>query len=138
MEAFELFKNWGFGLSSSYAFGNLNHYHTKILEDVELYTTVSSESSVSGLDYNFSTAYQKTFGEKITLYTGIIYQPEANYTSQNNQTINTINPNGNYGGDSEIIDLLSVGLKETNIKIPKSISFGLGFGEDKKLSLIHI
>ena len=129
---FELFKNWGFGVSSSYAFGNLNHYHTKILEDVELYTTVSSESSVSGLDYNFSTAYQKTFGEKITLYTGIIYQPEANYTSQNNQTINTINPNGDYGGDSEIIDLLSVGLKETNIKIPKSISFGLGFGEDKK------
>ena len=129
---FELFKNWGFGISSSYAFGNLNHYHTKILEDVELYTRVSSESSVSGLDYNFSTAYQKTFGEKITLYTGIIYQPEANYTSQNNQTINTINPNGNYGGDSEIIDLSSMGLKETNIKIPKSISFGLGFGEDKK------
>ena len=129
---FELFKNWGFGLSSSYAFGNLNHYHTKILEDVELYTTVSSESSVSGLDYNFSTAYQKTFGEKITLYTGIIYQPEANYTSQNNQTINTINPNGNFGGDSEIIDLSTMGLKETNIKIPKSISFGLGFVEDKK------
>ncbi len=129
---FELFKNWGFGVSSSYAFGNLNHYHTKILEDVELYTTVSSESSVSGLDYNFSTAYQKTFGEKITLYTGIMYQPEANYTSQNNQTINTINPNGNFGGDSEIIDLSLMGLKETNIKIPKSISFGLGFGEDKK------
>ena len=129
---FELFKNWGFGMSSSYAFGNLNHYHTKILEDVELYTTVSSESSVSGLDYNFSTAYQKTFEEKITLYAGIIYQPEANYTSQNNQTINTINPNGNFGGDSEIIDLSSMGLKETNIKIPKSISIGLGFGEDKK------
>ena len=45
---------------------------------------------------------RKTFGEKTTLYTGIIYQPEANYTSQNNQTINTINPNGNFGGDSEI------------------------------------
>ena len=129
---FELFKNWGFGVSSSYAFGNLNHYHTKILEDVELYTTVSSESSVSGLDYNFSTVYQKTFGEKITMYTGIVYQPEASYTSQNKQVINTINPNGNFGGDSEEIDLLSMGLKETNIKIPKSMSFGLGFGEDKK------
>ena len=55
---FELFKNWGFGFSSSYAFGNLNHYHTKILENIELYTRVSSESSVSGLDYNFSTVYQ--------------------------------------------------------------------------------
>ena len=32
----EFFENWGIGISSSYAFGNLNHYHTKILEDVEL------------------------------------------------------------------------------------------------------
>ena len=129
---FELFKIWGFGVSSSYAFGNLNHYHTKILEGIELYTTVASESSVSGLDYNFSTVYQKTFGEKITMYTGIVYEPEASYTSQNKQVISTINPNGNFGGDSEEIDLLSMGLKETDIKIPKTMSFGLGLGEDKK------
>tara|TARA_B100000989_G_scaffold289709_1_gene261934 strand:- start:1394 stop:2644 length:1251 start_codon:yes stop_codon:yes gene_type:complete len=129
---FELLKNWGFGLSSSYAFGNLNHLNTKILENVELYTTVFSESSVSGLDYNFSTVYKKTFGEKISLYTGFVYQPEANYTSQNKQVISTVNPNGNFGGDFEEIDLLSNGLKETEIKIPKSMSFGLGFGEDKK------
>ena len=129
---FELFKNWGIGVSSSYAFGNLNHYHTKILENVELYTMVSSESSISGLDYNLSTVYQKTFNEKITLYTTIVYQPEANYKSKNNQLISTINPNGGYGGDFEEIDLSSSGLKNTNVKIPSSLSFGLGFGQDKK------
>ena len=129
---FELFKNWGFGFSSSYAFGNLNHYHTKILENIELYTRVSSESSVSGLDYNFSTVYQKTFNEKITLYSSIVYQPEAKYKSRNNQTISTIDPNSSFGGDSEEIDLSAVGLKNTNIKIPNSLSFGLGLGQDKK------
>tara|TARA_B000000475_G_scaffold148545_1_gene119615 strand:- start:450 stop:1529 length:1080 start_codon:yes stop_codon:yes gene_type:complete len=129
---FELFKNWGIGVSSSYAFGNLNHYHTKILENIELYTRVSSESSVSGLDYNFSTVYQKTFNNKTTLYTSIVYQPEANYKSKNNQSISTINPNGNFGGDSEIIDLSLIGLDETDVKIPSSLSFGLGLGEDKK------
>lgn len=129
---FELFKNWGIGVSSSYAFGNLNHYHTKILENIELYTRVSSESSVSGLDYNFSTVYQKTFNNKTTLYTSIVYQPEANYKSKNNQSIRTINPNGNFGGDSEIIDLSLIGLDETDVKIPSSLSFGLGLGEDKK------
>ena len=129
---FELFKNWGFGVSSSYAFGNLNHYHTKILENIELYTMVSSESSVSGLDYNFSTVYQKTFNEKITLYSSIIYQPEAKYKSRNNQIISTIDPNSSFGGDSEEIDLSAVGLKNTNIKIPNSLSFGLGLGQDKK------
>ena len=129
---FELFENWGFGVSSSYAFGNLNHYHTKILENIELYTRVSSESSVSGLDYNFSTVYQKTFNEKITLYSSIIYQPEAKYKSRNNQIISTIDPNSSFGGDSEEIDLSAVGLKNTNIKIPNSLSFGLGLGQDKK------
>jgi hypothetical protein len=129
---FELFKNWGFGVSSSYAFGNLNHYHTKILENIELYTRVSSESSVSGLDYNFSTVYQKTFNEKITLYSSIIYQPEAKYKSRNNQIISTIDPNSSFGGDFEEIDLSAVGLKNTNIKIPNSLSFGLGLGQDKK------
>jgi len=129
---FELLENWGFGFSSSYAFGNLNHYHTKILENIELYTRVSSESSVSGLDYNFSTAYQKTFNEKITLYSSIIYQPEAKYKSRNNQIISTIDPNSSFGGDFEEIDLSAVGLKNTNIKIPNSLSFGLGLGQDKK------
>ena len=129
---FELLENWGFGFSSSYAFGNLNHYHTKILENIELYTRVSSESSVSGLDYNFSTVYQKTFNEKITLYSSIIYQPEAKYKSRNNQTISTIDPNSSFGGDFEEIDLSAVGLKNTNIKIPNSLSFGLGLGQDKK------
>ena len=110
----------------------LNHYHLRILENIELYTRVSSESSVSGLDYNFSTVYQKTFNEKITLYSSIIYQPEAKYKSENNQTINTIDPNSSFGGDSEEIDLSAVGLKNTNIKIPNSLSFGLGLGQDKK------
>ncbi len=129
---FELFENWGIGVSSSYAFGNLNHDHTKILENIELYTSVLSESSISGLDYNLSTVYQKTFNEKITLYSSIVYQPEANYKSKNSQSISTINPNGSYGGDSEEIDLSATGLKNTNIMIPSSLSFGLGFGEDKK------
>jgi len=129
---FELFENWGIGVSSSYAFGNLNHDHTKILENIELFTSVLSESSISGLDYNLSTVYQKTFNEKITLYSSIVYQPEANYKSKNSQSISTINPNGSYGGDSEEIDLSVTGLKNTNVKIPSSLSFGLGFGEDKK------
>ena len=129
---FELFENWGIGVSSSYAFGNLNHDHTKILENIELFTSVLSESSISGLDYNLSTVYQKTFNEKITLYSSIVYHPEANYKSKNSQSISTINPNGSYGGDSEEIDLSATGLKNTNVKIPSSLSFGLGFGEDKK------
>ena len=65
---FELFKNFGLGISSSYSFGNLNHYHSKILTDVELYTRVSSESSLSGLSYNFSAVFQQKFRNNIKIW----------------------------------------------------------------------
>ena len=129
---FELLENWGLGISASYAFGSLNHYHTKILENIELFTRVSSESSVSGLDYNFSSVYQLNIGEKTTLFSSIIYQPKATYNSKNKQLITTANPTGSYGGDFEEIDLSAMGLDETDIIIPKSLSFGIGAGQDKK------
>ena len=74
--AFELFKNLGFGVSSSYSFGSLNHYHSKILQDVELYTKVSNESSLSGLDYTFSTFYQGKISENLSLYSSFSHKPE--------------------------------------------------------------
>lgn len=128
--AFEPVKNLGLGLSGSYAFGNLNHYQNKILQDVELFTRVSSESSVNGLDYNFSSVYQKTFG-KNTVHIGLIYKPESYYKSRNSQNISIINP-ASSGGDTQDIDLASTGLDNTRIKIPSFFSVGLGIGEDKK------
>ncbi len=129
---FELFKNFGVGISSSYSFGNLNHYHTKILTGVELFTRVSSESSLSGLSYNFSAVFQQRFRNNIQIFSSFVYQPESNLKSKNNQEISTLKIDGSYGGDSENIDLSIIGLDETKITIPTFSSFGLGFGEDKR------
>ncbi len=129
---FELFKNFGLGISSSYSFGNLNHYHSKILTDVELYTRVSSESSLSGLSYNFSAVFQQKFRNNIQIYSSYVFQPESNLTSKNSQAIATLKSDGSFGGDSENIDLSSNGMDETKIIIPGFSSFGLGFGQDKK------
>ena len=129
---FELFKNFGLGISSSYSFGNLNHYHSKILTDVELYTRVSSESSLSGLSYNFSAVFQQKFRNNIQIYSSYVFQPESNLTSKNSQAIATLKFDGSFGGDSENIDLSSNGMDETKIIIPGFSSFGLGFGQDKK------
>ncbi len=129
---FELFKNFGLGISSSYSFGNLNHYHSKILTDVELYTRVSSESSLSGLSYNFSAVFQQKFRNNIKIYSSYVYQPESSLTSKNSQSIRTLKLDGSFGGDTENINLSLTGMDETKFTIPSFSSFGLGFGLDKK------
>ena len=129
---FELFKNFGLGISSSYSFGNLNHYHSKILTDVELYTRVSSESSLSGLSYNFSAVFQQKFRNNIKIYSSYVYQPESSLTSKNSQSIRTLKLDGSFGGDTENINLSLTGMDETKFTIPSFSSFGLGCGLDKK------
>ena len=129
---FELFKNFGLGISSSYSFGNLNHFHSKILTDVELYTRVSSESSLSGLSYNFSAVFQQKFRNNIKIYSSYVYQPESSLTSKNSQSIRTLKLDGSFGGDTENINLSLTGMDETKFTIPSFSSFGLGFGIDKK------
>ena len=130
--AFELFKNLGFGVSSSYSFGSLNHYHSKILQDVELYTKVSNESSLSGLDYTFSTFYQGKISENLSLYSSFSHKPDNDLNSRNSQTIATLKADGGFGGDSESIDLQAIGLDRTKVKMPAMNTFGIGLGQDKK------
>ena len=129
---FEIFKNWGLGVSSSYSFGNLDHYQSKFLEDVELYTKVSNESSLSGLNLSLSSVFQTKISKKITLKTALNYSQESKLKSKNNQSIATLKQDGGYGGDIQETDLIAIGLNETTFLIPKSISYGLGMGEDKK------
>ncbi|MFL2592062.1 MAG: hypothetical protein DBW74_02380 [Cryomorphaceae bacterium] len=129
---FELFKNFGIGISTSYSFGNLNHYHSKLLTDVELYTRVSSESSLSGLSYNFSAVFQQKFRNNTLIYSSFVYQPESSLTSKNSQSIATLKSDGSFGGDTENIDLSLTEMDETKFIIPSFSNFGIGFGEDKK------
>ena len=129
---FELFKNFGIGISTSYSFGNLNHYHSKLLTDVELYTRVSSESSLSGLSYNLSAVFQQKFRNNTLIYSSFVYQHESSLTSKNSQSIATLKSDGSFGGDTENIDLSLTGMDETKFTIPSFSNFGIGFGEDKK------
>ena len=129
---FEILKNWGLGISSSYSFGNLDHYQSKFLEDVELYTKVSNESSLSGLNLSLSTVFQTKISDKIILKTALNYSQESKLKSKNNQSIATLKQDGSYGGDVQETDLDRLDIRETTFLIPKSISYGFGLGEDKK------
>ena len=129
---FEVLKNWGLGVSTSYAFGSINHYHSKFLKDIELYTKVSNESSLSGINLSLSSVYQTKISEKLLLKSSFSYTRDSELKSKNSQSIATLKQDGGYGGDSEQINLEALGLKETTFLIPRSTSFGLGLGQDKK------
>ena len=85
---FELFKNLGLGISSSYSFGNLNHYHSKILTDVEqkvMESFIKSGKGFVGVHSAADTEYNWQWYGKLV---GAYYR---NHTEVMNGKILTIN-----------------------------------------------
>jgi hypothetical protein len=102
------------------------------VEDVQLGTLDRRESRVSGFDFNYGATFTPQITDKLTLYTAVSVNTQANLVSQNTQTIGSFSRTT--GRDIEVIevDLESQNRKNTEIKIPTTATMGLGVGEEKK------
>ncbi|MAU63294.1 MAG: hypothetical protein CMC38_02950 [Flavobacteriaceae bacterium] len=129
---FKVLKKINLGVSANYEFGSLDHSNSRILEGIQLYTRVESNSSLSGVNFVYSTLFREKISTDLTLHASYIFKPSSKLTSQNSQILYTITGDGSFGGDSEEIDLEVLNLKETKITIPSSNSFGLGLGKETK------
>lgn len=129
---FKIFKKIRLGISANYDFGSLEHSNSRFLEGVELYTRVQSNSSLSGVSFNYSMLFKEKISKDLTLHATYIINPTSKLSSNNTQTLFTIPGLGSYGGDSEEIDLAALRLDKTKISIPSSNSFGLGIGKETK------
>lgn len=129
---FKIFKKIRLGISANYDFGSLEHSNSRFLEGVELYTRVQSNSSLSGVSFNYSMLFKEKISKDLTLHATYIINPTSKLSSNNTQTLFTIPGLGSYGGDSEEIDLAALKLDKTKISIPSSNSFGLGIGKETK------
>jgi len=129
---FKSFNKINLGISANYEFGSLDHANSRILEGIELYTKVESNSSVSGVNFVYSTLFREKIANDLTLHASYIFKPNSKLSSKNSQILYTIPGDGSFGGDSEEIDLGALNLKETKITIPASNSFGLGIGKETK------
>ena len=64
---FKIFKKIRLGLSANYDFGSLEHSNSRFLEGVELYTRVQSNSSLSGVSFDYSLLFREKVSKNLTV-----------------------------------------------------------------------
>tara|TARA_B100001093_G_scaffold142466_1_gene134947 strand:+ start:351 stop:1607 length:1257 start_codon:yes stop_codon:yes gene_type:complete len=129
---FKVLKKIRLGISGNYEFGSLEHSNSRFLDGIELYTRVQSNSSLSGVNFVYSTLFREKISKNLTLHASYIAKPKSTLTSKNTQILSTLKPDGSFGGDTQDIDLAALNLDETSITIPASRTFGFGIGKETK------
>ena len=126
-------KYFSFGVTFNYNFGKIINETGRFQDEVTLGTVLENKSSVSGLDFKFSSQLEIPIKDYLELQAMFSYAPQVNLTSTNSRFFNTrsYTRSSNFGADIEI-DLIDFGLNKTEITIPNIISFGLGVGEERK------
>ena len=121
-----------FGASAQYNFGNLFYRSGQFVDGVENGTFLSSESSVSGLNYQFSIQTSIPIEKKYLLQGMISLQPEAALSSTNARIFYTQSISNESIVDFQEIDLTPQGIDKTDLNASATTKIGLGFGRNKK------
>ncbi|MGA0316156.1 MAG: hypothetical protein ACO3LB_00535 [Flavobacteriaceae bacterium] len=120
------------GVSAQYNFGNLFYRTGQFIEGVDTGTLLTNQSSISGLNYQYSAQVNIPIKRKYLLQGMYVYQPEAFLNSQNDRIFYTQSLSNDTVVDFEEIDLNIQGLRETELETSQTTKIGLGFGENKK------
>ncbi len=129
----DLFKGFSAGVTGHYNFGKITNSQLGITEGVQFATRQDKESAISGLSVDLALNYERSFKNDYKLYTSFVFRPEAELTSKNTQDISTITFNA-VGNELPIETVTSdLGANaETISKLPQNMTFGLGFGKERK------
>jgi hypothetical protein len=120
------------GVSAQYNFGNLFYRTGQFIEGVDTGTLLTNQSSISGLNYQYSAQVNIPIKRKYLLQGMYVYKPEAFLNSQNDRIFYTQSLSNDTVVDFEEIDLNTQGLRETELETSQTTKIGLGFGENKK------
>ena len=130
---FKAIKYLSFGVSLNYNFGRIMTETGRFKDQLTLGTVLENKSSVSGLDFKFSSQLEIPIKDNFQLQAMFYFVPKANLISTNSRFLNTrtYNSTNNFGDYIEI-DLFDFGLNKTEIIMPSIVSFGIGIGEERK------
>lgn len=120
------------GVSMRYNFGKLFYRTGQFAEEVENGTFLTNQSSLSGLNYQFSMQTSIPFKNKYLLQAMLSYQPAADLNSRNDRIFYTQSISNESIIDFQEIDLTLRGLDKTTLEVSASTKFGVGFGGNKK------
>ncbi len=120
-------KHLSLGDTANFYFGTLTHENLQNeVENLQFRILDRLESRVNGFNFTGAVNYTPRIKDRYTLYTSLIVNTQANLTSEN--TEQTFSRSNTTGED----ELISENQRNTSLKIPTRITFGLGFGENRK------
>lgn len=127
----ELLPKVHFGAMSNFYFGLLKNKRVQVTDGIAYGTLDERESNVSGFDFNLALSYSPNITEKLSVYTTVRAQTQANLISKNNRKIGTFVPLTGTDIETEVVDLAADNLLKPTLNVPTTYSFGLGIGENR-------
>jgi hypothetical protein len=128
---FEILPRLHAGATANLHFGNLEYSRLEITDGVTFGTIDERVSNVSGFNFNYALTYMPKISDKHNLFLSGRANTQANLVSKNEQRIGTFVPLTGTTIEAVDVDLEAENLRQTEIKIPTTFSFGAGIGEDK-------
>ncbi len=129
---FKLFKFISLGGTVNYNFGKISTQASNQNENIDFGTFLTSESSLSGLDYELGTHLKFNISKKIIIESFLTYKPENKINSRNKRVYFTRSLQNENIGDIKEVDLASNNLDLVKLTIGQSYKYGLSFSKDKK------
>lgn len=129
---YQFTKNLSFGITANYNFGTLDNERAQSIEGIEFGTTDRRQSRIFGMDFNYALNYEPKISDKLTLYSSVRVNTQANLSGRNKQQIGSFSTANGISIEIIDVDLNAKGLEKTALKIPTRTTFGMGIGENKK------
>jgi hypothetical protein len=120
------------GAAVYYNFGSLFYRSGQFLQGIDNGTFLTHNSSLSGLNYQFSAQTVIPFKRGYNLQAMYSIQPEAFINSKNNRIFYTQSFTNETLSDYIEMDLEPLGLANTSLQASQNYRMGLGFGKNKK------
>ena len=128
---FKLLKFLSLGGTVNYNFGKISTQISNQNENIDYGTFLSSESSLSGLDYEIGS-HMKLNLSKIFLESFFTFKPTNIINSRNKRVYFTRSLQSQNIGDIKELDLATSELDIVKLKIGKSYKYGVSINKDKK------
>ena len=129
---FKILKFVSLGGTVNYNFGKISTQASSQNENIDFGTFLSSESSLSGLDFELGTHFKFNLSKKYIIESFLTFKPENNLNSRNKRVYFTRSLQNQNIGDFKEVDLTSSNLDLVKLRIGQSYKYGLSISKDKK------
>ena len=128
--SYQLGKKFSVGADLQYNFGNIETTSLTRQFGVELSSKELNSSSISGMSFNTAVAFQSKLNKKLSIFSSIVYTPEASLNLKNSRTLSTIFFNSL--GAEGVVDEQELVVGDSKLKLPSKVVFGTAIGQVKK------